>query len=91
MLTDSGWILSPAFDLNADPDGTGLSLNISETDNALSFDLALEVAPFFRLKPADAESILQQVKHAVKSWQSHAKTLGIARAEQEIMAAALEV
>ena len=91
LLTDGGWILSPAYDLNADPDGTGLSLNISETDNALSFDLALEVAPYFRLKPADAGSILQQVKHAVKSWQSHAKTLGIARAEQEIMAAALEV
>ena len=51
LLTDGGWVLSPAYDLNPDPDGTGLSLNISETDNALSFDLALEVAPFFRLKP----------------------------------------
>ena len=90
LLTDSGWVLSPAFDLNPDPSGTGLSLNISETDNALNFGLALEVSPFFRLKPADTESILLQVKQAVKSWQSHAKTLGIARVEQEIMATAFE-
>ncbi|MEX1114016.1 MAG: HipA domain-containing protein, partial [Akkermansiaceae bacterium] len=54
LFTENGWILSPAYDLNSDPGGTGLSLNISETDNALSFDLALEVAPFFRLKPAAA-------------------------------------
>jgi serine/threonine-protein kinase HipA len=90
LLTDSGWVLSPAFDLNPDPGGTGLSLNISETDNALNFGLALEVSPFFRLKPADTESILLQVKQAVKSWQSHAKTLGIARIEQEMMATAFE-
>jgi serine/threonine-protein kinase HipA len=90
LLTESGWVLSPAFDLNPDPGGTGLSLNISETDNALNYGLALEVSPFFRLKPADTESILQQVKQAVKSWQSHAKTLGIARVEQEIMATAFE-
>jgi hypothetical protein len=86
----SGWILSPAFDLNPDPGGTGLSLNISETDNALNFDLALEVSAFFRLKPVDAEPILQQVKQAVKSWRSHAKKLGIARVDQEIMATAFE-
>jgi serine/threonine-protein kinase HipA len=56
----------------------------------LSFDLAMEVAPYFRLDPADAESILKQVRQAVRSWPDHAKALGIARAEQEIMAAAFE-
>lgn len=90
LLTELGWVLSPAFDLNPDPDGAGLSLNISETDNALSFDLAMEVAPYFRLDPADAESILHRVRQAVKSWPDHAKALGIARAEQEVMAAAFE-
>lgn len=91
LLTEGGWILSPAYDLNPDPDGAGLSLNISETDNALSFDLALEVAPFFRLKPQTAESILQQTKEAVEAWKEHANALGIPRAEQESMAAALQV
>ena len=90
LLTERGWTLSPAFDQNPDPEGSGLSLNISETDNALSFDLALEVAPYFRLAPAAAEDILRTVQQAVTSWQDHAQALGIARAEQEIMAAAFE-
>jgi serine/threonine-protein kinase HipA len=90
LLTDGGWVLSPAYDLNPTPDGTGLSLNISETDNAASFDLALEVAPYFRLKAPSAEAILHQVKAAVGNWKELANALGIARAEQEIMAQAFE-
>jgi hypothetical protein len=50
----------------------------------------MEVAPYFRLDPAAAEAILQQVRQAVKSWPDHAKALGIGRVEQEIMAAAFE-
>jgi serine/threonine-protein kinase HipA len=90
LLTDSGWLLSPAYDLNPDPTGTGLSLNISETDNALSFGLAMEVAPYFRLKQPAAEAILREVKDAVGTWKKQASDLGIARTEQEIMAAAFE-
>ncbi len=90
LLTEDGWILAPAYDLNPDPAGTGLSLNISETDNALSFDLALEVAPYYRLKQPSAEAILREVKDAVRTWKKQASDLGIARAEQEIMATAFE-
>lgn len=36
--------------MNPDPYGAGLKLNISETDNAQDLDLALSVAPVFRLK-----------------------------------------
>jgi len=41
MLTERGWILSPAFDLNPIEDGTGLSLNISLDDNSLNLEVAL--------------------------------------------------
>ncbi|MCF7675905.1 MAG: hypothetical protein K9N23_08495 [Akkermansiaceae bacterium] len=67
-----------------------MDLNISETDNALSFDLALEVAPFFRLDSRTAESILEQVRGAVRSWKKHARHLGIPGTEQETMAPAFE-
>lgn len=90
LLTDGGWLLSPAYDLNPEPTGTGLSLNISENDNALSFDLAMEVASLFRLNHAAAEAILREVKGAVGTWKKQASDLGIARTEQEIMAAAFE-
>ncbi len=90
LLAENGWLLAPAYDLNPDPSGTGLSLNISETDNALSFDLALEVASFFRLRPQAALAILRDVKDAVRTWKKQASDLGITRTEQEIMAAAFE-
>jgi len=35
ILTEKGWILSPAFDINPNEDGSGLSLNISLDDNSL--------------------------------------------------------
>ncbi|MEO8617284.1 MAG: HipA domain-containing protein [Luteolibacter sp.] len=88
LLTDHGWRLSPAYDLNPSPDGTGLSLNLSETDNALSFDLALEVAPHFRLKPRAAETLLAEVRNTVRTWRDHAHQLAIPRHEQETMAVA---
>ncbi len=34
LLTNDGWRLSPAYDVNPVYFGTGLTLNISETDNA---------------------------------------------------------
>lgn len=85
LLTDHGWRLSPAYDLNPTPDGTGLSLNLSETDNALSFDLGLEVAPHFRLKANAAEDHLQKIRRIVSTWRDHAQHLAIPRHEQEIM------
>jgi serine/threonine-protein kinase HipA len=90
LLTESGWELSPAYDLNADPNGNGLSLNISETDNALSFDLAMEVSPMFRIHPQRASEILDKVRAVVTKWHTHAKDLGIPRSEQELMKRAFE-
>jgi serine/threonine-protein kinase HipA len=59
LLTDTGWVLSPAYDINPNESGRGLSLNISENDNSLEFDLAREVAPYFRLNESKAEEIIE--------------------------------
>ena len=40
ILTHTGWILSPAFDINPSIDKQGLALNIDTSNNALDFDLA---------------------------------------------------
>ena len=47
ILTDGGWILSPAYDINPVETGTGLTLNISDNDNSLDLELAMEVHAFF--------------------------------------------
>jgi serine/threonine-protein kinase HipA len=85
LLTPAGWRLSPAFDLNADPDGQGLSLNITETDNSLDFEVAREVSEYFRLEPRDADRVLGEAKQAVARWRETASELGIGRSEQESM------
>ena len=85
LLTDSGWILSPAYDINPTPNGTGLKLNISENDNALDLDLVREVAPYFRLKEKETNAIINTIQQNVGQWQQLAMNLGIPRNEMEIM------
>jgi serine/threonine-protein kinase HipA len=48
LLSKNGWRLSLAYDINPIEKGTGLSLNISEDDNSLDFDLCIEVIDYFR-------------------------------------------
>ncbi len=85
LLSSKGWVLSPAYDLNPVPYGRGLSLNITETDNALDLDLALLAAPYFRLTQAKAMQIIHEVKKTVQSWPARANHHGISRVEQDSM------
>lgn len=91
LLTGKGWVLSPAYDINPDPDGQGLKLNIDESDNSLDFQLAIEVAPYFRLKKAEAAKLLDHVKSTVSTWTSVASKLGISHQEQDDMAPAFHL
>jgi len=88
LLQPDGWKLSPAYDINPDPTGTGLSLNISDIDNSLNLELALEVAEYFRLAKIEAVSIMEAIKQAVSKWPEVANDVGISRAEQQMMRAA---
>ncbi|APS31959.1 type II toxin-antitoxin system HipA family toxin [Pectobacterium brasiliense] len=82
LLTDKGWKLSPAYDLNPIVGKHGLHLNITDTANELDYALAFEVIDFFRLSREDATRIYDEVLGAVKSWQTVATQLGINRSEQ---------
>jgi len=88
LLTSAGWILSPAYDINPVETGTGLSLNISEKDNALDLDLAREVAPYFRLSSKRMEEILSGIKKSVTGWRALAEKQGISKTERDAMAKA---
>ena len=90
LSTEKGWILSPAYDINPVEHGNGLSLNISETSNALDLDLVLEVAEYFRLNKKEAARIISQVKKSVSSWEDVAKQIGISKVEQNRMAPAFD-
>jgi serine/threonine-protein kinase HipA len=86
LLTSDGWRLAPAFDMNPNPLGTGLALDIDESDNALNLDLVRSVADYFRV--SDAESILDNVHSAISTWHDVARRLELSRAEQDNLAAA---
>lgn len=91
ILQPDGWTLSPAYDLNPEPDGVGLHLNVSENDNSLDLELALSVAAYFRLSPKEAKAIVAEVLAAVRSWRGLAKELGIKRPEQQRMSKAFRL
>jgi len=91
ILTNKGWILSPAYDINPVERGTGLKLNISENDNALDLNLALEVSTYFRLENDEAVGTITEVKEAVSNWRTIANKFGLSRTEQELKARAFLV
>lgn len=85
ILTDEGWILSPAYDLNPSIDKDGLSLNIDMDNNELDFDLAKSVGEYFRLNDDQMNTIIQEVQSAVSNWKEIATKIGISRSEQQLM------
>lgn len=91
ILSEKGWMISPAFDINPNQTGTGLSLNISGNDNSLSFELALETAEYFRLDIDEAEKIADEIKSNVSSWKAVAEKYGISKREQSSMEKAFRV
>ena len=91
LLEKKGWSLAPAYDMNPVAHGDGLTLNISETDNAQDLELVLNVAKHFRVKSTAAKTIVGEVTEVVKGWRAEARRAGIARAEQDRMANAFRL
>ena len=88
VLSEKGWRLSPAFDVNPSIDKHGLALNIDTDNNALDFDLARSVGEFFMLDRTVMDKILNEVRFVVSDWRKYANSIGIPKTEQDRMAPA---
>lgn len=88
VLTEEGWRLSPAFDINPSIDKNGLALNIDIDSNALDFELAYNVGEYFMLDNKNMDQILSDVKTSVSKWRMVASSIGIPRSEQDRMSSA---
>ncbi len=88
LLTENGWLLSPAYDINSNDYGKELSLNISLDDNSLDIDLALEVAGYFRLNNKTANKMAGRIAECVSLWREVSTRYKISKAEQERMSEA---
>jgi serine/threonine-protein kinase HipA len=91
-LSSAGWSLSPAFDLNPDPEpGTKhLSTSIEFGDTTASLETLMGVRDYFGLEGNDARSVLGEVHEATASWREAAASLGVDRAGIAAMESAFE-
>ncbi len=91
ILTNNGWNLSPAYDLNPSIDKDGLALNIDMDSNALNLELAQSVGEYFRLNKEQMGKIIGEVTRSVVQWQTVANKIGISKSEQELMSSAFHL
>lgn len=91
ILSDQGWHLSPAYDINPSVDKDGLALNIDMDQNALDVELAKSVGDFFRLDKRQMNQIITEVSASVAAWEKIADRIGIPRSERELMRGAFRV
>lgn len=81
ILSQRGWRLAPAFDVNPNIDKDTHALNIDPVDNRPSLHTVLATAEYYRLKPIESEQIVAEVAEVVDHWPSLAQQMGIAAAD----------
>ena len=84
LLTNQGWRLSPAYDMNPNEMGNGLTLNISENSNEQDIAVVMSTASYYQIKVDTANKILEEMLREIANWKTIAKKLGISNSEIEL-------
>ncbi len=92
LRDQSGWALSPVFDINPDPDSnkqrvTGINY---VTDPALCQQELNSAGAYFGITDKDSASIWSDIREAVSAWREVARSNGISESEQHRFAEVLE-
>lgn len=90
LREQTGWRLSPAFDVNPNPDKDVHVLALDEHAFTPDTKLLLRNREFFRLGADRAAQVLEEVRAAVRQWEVRAKALGINRAEITTLGAVID-
>jgi serine/threonine-protein kinase HipA len=90
--SSGGWRLSPAFDINPNPEPGPkfLSTALDVGDAEARIDTLLALGPYFRLDADQARSALREVALATRAWRDVALDTGVNVDELELMEAAFE-
>lgn len=88
----AGWSLSPAFDLNPNPEGGAKQLTtaIDGSNTEASLATALEVAGLFRISAAQARVLIAEVLAATERWRDVARGTGLGGQQLERLEPAFE-
>lgn len=84
ILTNQGWRLSPAYDMNPNEMGNGLTLNISENSNEQDISVVMSTAIYYQVKADKANKILEEMLKEIANWRTVAKEFGISNSEIEL-------
>lgn len=86
LLEETGWRLSPAYDLNPVPYGDELALNVTMDDCSIDIELALETASYYGLDANEAENVADQICLTVReNWEKLAARNGLSHSAIEYM------
>ena len=73
IRNSNGWRLSPAYDMNPNPDKYGHALNLDFDNKKPSLDILFSNIEWFDLDHSDAVLIAKEVITAVGRWKEYAK------------------
>lgn len=89
----TGWTLSPAYDINPVPTDLKarvLTTNIDPVESTCSVELLEEAAGFYALPLAGARAIIKEVAAVTRTWRTVAQEVGAPSTEIHRMASAFE-
>lgn len=86
ILSEQGWHLAPLFDVNPNPLGTKLSLNITENNDQKHLSLILDTAKYYNISLDKAKQNIKNIYNVIQSnWKLLAKSEGISEYEINMM------
>lgn len=85
-----GWHLSPAFDINPNPDKDVQALAIDAVDPRPVSAHLRTTSDFYRLKPAQLDRIDEDVRGAVRGWRQLAGEIGVNAADMALLGAVVD-
>ena len=88
LLSENGWRVAPAFDVNPNIDKSDHVLNIDDQDNRPSLATVAATSAFYGLSAAQARDIIGKVVSVVDHWQDAARNAGIYGADIDITSGA---
>lgn len=90
LRAGDGWQLSPAFDVNPNPDKDHHVLAIDDQDPSPDSGLLLATAEYYRLPRKTVGDVVEDVRAALRGWEKRARALGAAPSEIALMQAVID-
>lgn len=81
----SGWRLSPAYDMNPNPNRASHVLSIDGQRTEPNLQAVLDTAQWYRLEPREASQMLSRMQAVIAQWRTEAQRLGLSRPEIQRM------